>query len=352
MNNPVIQIGQSQLSLQNKPYIVAELSANHGNNLETALKTVSAAKYAGADAIKLQTYTADSITLNHKSEIFKINQGTTWDGEYLYDLYEKAHMPWEWHESIFNLAKDLDLDCFSSPFSLEAVDYLKKFNPPAFKIASFEITDIPLIKYTAKQQKPIIISTGIANEADIKLAIDTCHQAGNLDVILLKCTSAYPAPMDSLQLRLIPVMRNQFNTLVGLSDHSQGIIAPIIATSFNAVFIEKHFILDKSIGGPDAHFSLEPKEFKEMVNAVHQTFEALGTELNRFPSNQTKSQFARSLFIVKDVKKGDFISEENVRSIRPSHGLHPKYYESILGKLFSQDLPAGTPLSEEHYSNS
>ncbi len=352
MNNAVVHIGQSKLSLSTRPYIVAELSANHGNSLELALKTVSAAKSAGADAIKLQTYTADSITFNHKSEIFKINQGTVWDGEYLYDLYEKAHMPWEWHDPIFKLAKELGIDCFSSPFSPEAVDYLKKFNPPAFKIASFEITDIPLIKYAAKQNKPIIISTGIANENDIKLALDACHQVGNSEVILLKCTSAYPAPIDSLQLRLIPIMRKQFNTLVGLSDHSKGIIAPTIATSLNAVFIEKHFILDKSVGGPDAHFSLEPKEFKEMVDTVHKTFEALGPEVNSFPSTRPKSQFARSLFIVKDVKRGDCISQENIKSIRPSHGLHPKYYESILGKTFRQDLPAGTPLSKDHYSES
>lgn len=352
MSNDIIHIGEKELSPHKRPYIVAELSANHGNSLDIALKTVHEAKLAGADAIKLQTYTADSITFNHKSEIFKINQGTVWDGEYLYDLYEKAHMPWEWHDPIFKLAKELGLDCFSSPFSPEAVDYLKKFNPPAFKIASFEITDIPLIKYVAKQNKPIIISTGIANEEDIKLALDACHQVGNSKVILLKCTSAYPAPIDSLQLRLIPIMRKQFKTLVGLSDHSKGIIAPAIATSLNAVFIEKHFILDKSVGGPDAHFSLEPKEFKEMVDAVHQAFEALGQDVSRFPSSQPKSQFARSLFIVKDVKQGDCISQENIKSIRPSHGLHPKYYESILGKRFKQDLSAGTPLSKEHYSDS
>ena len=259
-----------------KCFIIAELSANHGGKLETALETVRAAKRTGADAIKIQTYTADTITLNSNKDCFKINQGTHWDGQYLYDLYKEASLPWEWHSKIFEVAKEEGLVCFSSPFDNSAVDLLEELNTPIYKIASFEITDIPLIEYAASKGKPMIISTGIAEIADIELAIETCKKAGNNDITILKCTSAYPADPKDANLLTIPDIKSRFRVKVGLSDHTMGIEGPIIATVLGATVIEKHFILDKSIGGPDAHFSLDEKEFTEMVNAVRKAEEMMG----------------------------------------------------------------------------
>ena len=329
-------------------FIIAELSANHGGKLDVALETVKAAKRSGADAIKIQTYTADTITLNSRKEAFKIKQGTHWDGLYLYDLYKEASLPWEWHKPIFDLAEELDLVCFSSPFDFSAVDFLDELNTPIYKIASFEITDIPLIEYTAKKGKPMIISTGIAEIEDIELAIETCRKVGNNDITILKCTSAYPADPADANLMTIPDIKERFGVKAGLSDHTMGIEGPVVATVLGATVIEKHFILDKSIGGPDAHFSLDEKEFTEMVRAVRKAEQMIGEAEYEMTEKKKKSrQFSRSLFVVKDVKAGEPITRDNVRSIRPGFGMHPKHLSEIVGKTFEQDLEKGTPLSLE-----
>ena len=335
----------------NKCFIIAELSANHGGEIDIALETIRAAKRAGADAIKIQTYTADTITLNSNKDCFKINQGTHWDGQYLYDLYKEASLPWEWHSKIFEVAKEEGLVCFSSPFDNSAVDLLEELNTPIYKIASFEITDIPLIEYIASKGKPMIISTGIAEIADIKLAIEACKKVGNNDITILKCTSAYPAEPKDANLLTIPDIKSRFGVKVGLSDHTMGIEGPVVATVLGAKVIEKHFILDKSVGGPDAHFSLDEKEFTEMVNAVRKAEEMMGIVDYKMTEKKKKSrQFSRSLFIVKDVKVGEKLSKENVRSIRPGFGLHPKHLKDILGKKFKNNFSKGTPLSENLFS--
>jgi pseudaminic acid synthase len=333
----------------NKCFIIAELSANHGGELEIALETIRAAKRAGADAIKIQTYTADTITLNSKKDYFKINQGTHWDGQYLYDLYKEASLPWDWHTKIFEVAKEEGLVCFSSPFDNSAVDLLEELNTPIYKIASFEITDIPLIEYAASKGKPMILSTGIAEIEDIELAIETCKKAGNNDITILKCTSAYPADPKDANLLTIPDIKSRFGVKVGLSDHTMGIEGPVVAVVLGATVIEKHFILNKSIGGADAHFSLDEKEFTEMVNAVRKAEEMIGKVDYEMTDKKKKSrQFSRSLFIVEDVKKGELITKNNVRSIRPGFGLHPKYLEGILGKKINKDILKGEPLDFKH----
>ncbi|MBC8399225.1 MAG: pseudaminic acid synthase [Flavobacteriales bacterium] len=327
-------------------FIIAELSANHGGEIEIAIETIKAAKRAGADAIKLQTYTADTITLNSKKEYFKINQGTHWDGQYLHNLYKEAYLPWEWHEELFKVAKAEGLVCFSSPFDFTAVDFLEELNCPIYKIASFEITDIPLIEYVASKGKPMIISTGIAEIEDIELAIETCKKAGNNDITILKCTSAYPADPKDANLLTIQDIAKRFKVKSGLSDHTLGIEAPMIAVAIGATVIEKHFILDKSIGGADAHFSLDENEFKAMVDAVRLTEKMTGKVDYEMTESKKKSrEFSRSLFIIKDVKKGELISNENIRSIRPGFGLHPKELPNIIGKKFSKNQEKGTPLS-------
>jgi pseudaminic acid synthase len=333
------------MNSSNNCFIIAELSANHGGKIEKAKKTIRAAKRAGADAIKLQTYTADTITLDCKLEYFKITQGTHWDGQYLYDLYKKASLPWEWHKELFEVANEEGLICFSSPFDFTAVDFLETLDCPIYKIASFEITDIPLIKYVASKGKPIIISTGIAAIQDIELAINTCKEEGNNDITILKCTSAYPASPEDANLLPSPDIAKRFGVKVGLSDHTLGTESPMVATALGATVIEKHFILDKSIGGADAHFSLDENEFKEMVDAVRLTEKLLGKIDYEMTEKKIKSrEFSRSLFVVEGVKKGDLITPENVRSIRPGYGLHPKYYNEILGKTFSADVERGQPL--------
>ena len=335
----------------NKCFIIAELSANHGGKLDIALETIRAAKRSGADAIKIQTYTADTITLDSKKDFFKINQGTHWDGQYLYDLYKEASLPWEWHSKIFEVAKEEGLVCFSSPFDNSAVDLLEKLNTPIYKIASFEITDIPLIEYAASKGKPMIISTGIAEIKDIELAIKACKKSGNNDITILKCTSAYPSDPKDSNLLTIPDIKTRFGVKVGLSDHTMGIEGPVVATVLGATVIEKHFILNKSIGGADAHFSLDEKEFTEMVNSVRKAEEMLGKVDYAMSEKKMKSrQFSRSLFVVKNVKIGDQITLENVRSIRPGFGLHPKHFSLIIGKQFNQDLEKGTPLSFELFN--
>lgn len=326
-------------------FIIAELSANHNGSLQTAIETIKAAKRAGANAIKLQTYTADTITIDCKSEDFKIKQGTIWDGKYLYDLYKEAYTPWEWHEELFNAAKHEGLICFSSPFDRTAVDILDTLNTPVYKIASFEITDIPLIEYVASKGKPVIISTGIAGLEDIELALDACKRMGNNQIILLKCTSSYPAPIEEANIAMIPDLARRFGVISGLSDHTMGITVPIVATVLGAKVIEKHLILDRSIGGPDASFSLNEEEFKAMVKAVREAEFAVGKIDYKLSDKMLKSrEFSRSLYVVEDINVGEVITEQNVRSIRPSYGLHPKYFKETLGKIAKSVLKRGFPL--------
>ncbi len=330
--------------MNNKVFIIAELSANHNGNKQVAIDTIRAAKRAGADAIKLQTYTADTITLDSDKDDFII-KGTIWEGRKLYDLYQEAYTPWEWHKELFDVAKEEGLVCFSSPFDKTAVDLLEELDNPIYKIASFEITDIPLIEYIASKGKPIIMSTGIAEYEDIKLAIETCRKSGNNDITLLKCTSSYPAPIEEANLVMMQRFAKDFGVKVGLSDHTLGITVPIVATVLGAKVIEKHFILDRSIGGPDASFSLDEKEFAEMVTAVRQAEKSMGKETYELTEKQKSSKaFARSLYVAEDVKKGDIITEYNVRSVRPGFGLHPKYLNKILGKEFKAEMKKGDRL--------
>ncbi len=340
-----MKIGNKQVGGHNPCFIIAELSANHNGSIDIAIETIRAAKKAGADAIKLQTYTPDTLTIDCSNKYFRIGGGTLWDGKTLYELYGEAYTPWEWHQKLFEVAKEEGLICFSSPFDFTAVDFLEKIDVPAYKIASFEIQDIPLIEYTASKGKPIIISTGIAEEVDIQLAVDTCRKVGNNNIILLKCTSSYPAPLELANLNTIPDLKKRFGVEVGFSDHTYGALAPTVATTLGAKVIEKHFILDKNIGGPDADFSLDVEEFTDLVNKVRDTEKLLGKvsyEISDRVKNNRK--FSRSLFIIKDVKEGDVVTDENIRSIRPGYGLHPKYYQDVLGKKFKKDISRGEPL--------
>ncbi len=332
-------------------FIIAELSANHNGSLETALETVRAAKRAGANCIKLQTYTADTLTINSDKEDFMI-KGTIWEGKNYYQLYGEAYTPWEWHSEIMSVAKEEGLICFSSPFDPTSVDFLENLNVPAYKIASFEITDIPLIEYVASKGKPVIISTGIATLEDIELAIDACHRMGNHDIALLKCTSSYPAPIEEANMVMVKDLAERFNVISGLSDHTLGSIVPIVATCFGARIIEKHFILNHSIGGPDASFSMDEKEFSDMVKAVRDAEKAIGVIDYNLTDKQVKGRdFSRSLYVVKDIKAGEVITKENVRSIRPGFGLHPKYYNDILEKSFKKNFTSGDRFSIEDLSD-
>ncbi|MCX6158525.1 MAG: pseudaminic acid synthase [Ignavibacteriae bacterium] len=332
-------------------FIIAELSANHNHNLKTALKTIEAVKECGANAIKFQTYTPDTMTIDSDKDYFKIRGTELWDGKTLYNLYKEAYTPWEWHKELFEKARSLGLVCFSTPFDRSAVDFLEEIGNPIYKVASFEIQDIPLIEYMATKGKPMIISTGIAELEDIELAINACRNSGNNQIALLKCTSAYPAPVDEANLKTIPDMAKRFGVITGLSDHSLGISLPIAAVSLGAKIVEKHFILDKNIGGPDAAFSLEPKEFKEMVKSIREVEKALGKVEYEITEKAKKGKvFGRSLFVVKDIKAGDVFTETNIRSIRPGYGLHPKYYNEIIGKIASKDVERGEPLNWEMVS--
>lgn len=323
-------------------YIIAELSANHGHKLENALASVRAAKQAGANAIKLQTYTADTITLDCNSEDFQVKSGTLWDGMTLYQLYQQAYTPWEWHQAIFDEAKRVGIDCFSTPFDKSAVDFLETLGNPIYKIASFEITDIPLIEYAASKQKPMIISTGIATPDDIQLAIDTCHKVGNNDITLLHCVSAYPAPLENVNLRTMNDMAIRYGVKVGLSDHTLGSDVALAAVALGAKVIEKHFILDRLFGGPDADFSMQSEEFAAMIHSIRNVEKALGNvqykeDITKIPGRE----FSRSLYVAEDVKAGEVITENNVRSVRPGYGLHPKYYHNLLGKKIKIDVQKG-----------
>lgn len=333
--------------MNNKTYIVAELSANHGHKLENALASVHAAKAAGADAIKIQTYTADTITLDCKTDDFLI-KGGLWDGENLYGLYQKAYTPWEWHKAIFDEAKKVGIDCFSTPFDKSAVDFLEELHNPIYKIASFEITDIPLIEYAASKHQPMVISTGIATMQDIEDAVKACHRVGNHDVTLLKCTSAYPAPIEAANLRTMLDMQIRFGVKVGLSDHTMGSDVALAAVAMGATMVEKHFIMDRAIGGPDAAFSMLQDEFAAMVQSIRNVEKALGEVV--YPNDPSKikgREFSRSLYVAEDMKTGDIITEQNVRSVRPGYGLAPKFLPEILGKRVNRDLKKGKRMSLE-----
>ena len=330
-----------------KTFIVAELSANHGHKLDVALESVRAAKEAGADAVKIQTYTADTITLNCDADDFKV-KGTLWDGRTLYDLYQEAYTPWEWHQAIFDEAKKCGLICFSTPFDKTAVDFLEDLGNPIMKIASFEITDIPLIEYAAKKGKPMVISTGIAIPEDIELAVKTCKDAGNDDITLLKCTSSYPAPIEDANLKTMVDMKEHYGVKVGLSDHTMGYDVAVAAVALGATLVEKHFILDRSIGGPDAAFSMEIGEFAAMVKSIRNVEKAIGEVV--YPTDPSKikgREFCRSLYVAENVKAGDIVSEKNVQSVRPGYGLHPKFLPKVLGKRFVKDCTRGERFSLE-----
>ncbi|EGK8105390.1 pseudaminic acid synthase [Campylobacter lari] len=336
-------------NLDEKVFIIAELSANHANSLEVALKTIKAAKEAGADAIKIQTYTPNSLTLNSNKKDFII-EGGLWHGRKLYELYEEAKTPYEWHEKLFECAKNKGLICFSSPFSKEDVNFLKQFNPPAYKIASFEVNDYDFVRYVAKENKPTLVSTGIAYEEELEMVVKIFQEENNPNLIFLKCTSAYPSQICDLNLNTIKTLQNKFNTTVGLSDHSEGFLAPTLAVALGAKVIEKHFILDKTLKSADAKFSLDYEEFKQMCNMIRKSEQALGKASLTIDKKTLKNRhFARSLYASKDIKKGEIFTQENVKSVRPSLGLHPKFLPNILGKKATCDIEFGQALEEKYF---
>jgi len=330
-------------------YIIAELSANHNQDYAQAVKLVQAAKAAGADAVKLQTYTADTLTIKSDQKYFKIGGGTLWDNKTLHDLYREAYTPWEWQPKLKKVAEDLGLDFFSSAFDETAVDFLEQMNVPAHKLASFEIVDMQLIEKMASTGKPIIMSTGMATDAEIAEAIEVARRSGAKEIALLKCTSAYPALPKEMNLRAIPYLKQKFQVPVGLSDHTLGYDIPSVAVALGACIIEKHFTLSRQIPGPDSAFSLEPEEFKLLVGSIRKTEQALGSPKLEVGEREQKSLvFRRSLFVVKNMKTGEAFSKNNVRSIRPGYGLPPKYLTSIVGSHAKNDISAGTPLKWEY----
>lgn len=338
---------ESKIKSKNgRTYIVAELSANHGGSIETAKETIKVIHEAGADAVKLQTYTPDTITLDCDNEYFQITQGTIWDGTTLHKLYQTAYTPWEWHEELYAYARDLGLDIFSSPFDPTAVDLLESLDNPIYKVASFEIMDLPLIKYMAEKGKPMVISTGVATLGEIQEALDTCRAVGNHDITLLKCTSSYPAPYEDMNILTIPNMREIFGVDVGLSDHSMGTTVALGAVALGANFIEKHVILDKSVDSADAAFSMDMEEFKRLVDEIRILELALGEISYDLTEKQISSrEHSRSLFVVRDIEAGEEISPDNVRSIRPGYGLAPKYTDEVMGKRAKKKIAKGTPLA-------
>lgn len=342
-------LGDKIINDNSETFIIAEMSANHMMDFDRAVKIIESAKKAGADAIKLQTYTPDTITLDCDNKYFQITQGTIWDGTTLHKLYETAYTPWEWQPELKSIAEENGLICFSSPFDLTAVDFMEEMDMPVYKVASFEITDIPLIRKIARLKKPIIMSTGIAYPEDIELALETCEKEGNEDVMLLKCTSAYPSPYEDINLRVIPDMAEKYNVLTGISDHTMGNAVAVGSIPLGAKIIEKHLTLRRDDGGPDGAFSMEPEEFREMVDNIRMVEKALGRVTYDLTEKQVKSrEHSRSLFAVKDIKKGDIITKENVRSVRPGFGLHTKYYDEILGKCVNRDIELGTPMDAEY----
>ena len=328
-----------------KCFIIAEMSANHMQNFDRAVEIIKKAKWAGADAIKLQTYTPDTITLNCDNEYFQIKQGTIWDGTTLHKLYQTAYTPWEWQGKLKEIAEEEGLVFFSSPFDFTSVDFLESINVPAYKIASFEITDIPFIEYIAAKEKPVIISTGIARLGDIQDAIDACYRMGNREIAILKCTSAYPAPVDEINLKTMVNMKETFNLITGLSDHTMGTTVSIASVAMGAKIVEKHLTLRREDGGADSQFSMEPEEFKEMVDAIRMTERAMGKVTYDLSEKQKNSrEHSRSLFVVKDIKAGEVLTNENVKSIRPGFGIATKYINDILGKKATRNIEKGTPV--------
>lgn len=345
--NKNIKIAKSTISRDSKTYIVAEMSGNHNGHINRAKEIIKEVARTGADAIKLQTYTADTITIDCDSDIFMTGDGL-WQGRTLYDLYQEAHTPWEWQGELQDYALSLGLDFFSSPFDLTAIDFLEKLKVPAYKVASFEINDIPFLRKIARTGKPIIISTGIAYLSDIELAIKTCKSEGNENVILLKCTSEYPAPFEDMNLNTIKNMSDTFDCLVGLSDHTLGTETAIASVALGASMVEKHFTLSRSEGGVDSAFSMEPDEFAKMIEQIRNVEKALGKVTYSLTDAQIDSRkYARSLFVVEDVKKGEVFTEKNIRSIRPNAGMPTKYYDKVLGKRASKDIAKGTPLKRD-----
>ena len=329
---------------KNKAFLVAELSANHNQDKNLAFEMIKAAKDSGADAIKLQTYTPDCMTINCDLEDFQI-KGTLWNGKNFYALYQEAMTPWEWHKELFEYAQSLGLVCFSTPFSKEGVDFLESLGHPIYKVASFEIVDLELVAYMARLGKPMILSKGIATKEEISEAIAVCKQAGSSDITLLQCTSSYPAPLNNANLSLIPRLKQDFGVEVGLSDHTLGITAPIAAATLGAKVIEKHFILNRKLGGVDSAFSLEPSEFAAMAKAVREVEELLGIPTYELTQKSKEGRvFMRSLYVVKDVKKGEIIGEDSVRSIRPGYGIAPKHLKEVIGKHATHDLYRGKAL--------
>lgn len=341
----MLTINGKEIGPHRPVYVVAEMSANHNQDLEHAVRILEAAKAAGADAVKLQTYTPDTLTIDCDNEYFRIN-GTIWQGKNLHQLYGEAYTPWEWHPKLKKVADGLELDLFSTPFDSTAVDFLESINLPAYKVASFEILDLALLKKLAGTGKPIIVSTGMASLGEIEEAVKTLRKCGGSQIALLKCTSAYPALPEDMNLRTIPHMAQAFGLPVGVSDHTLGIAAPVTAVALGASIIEKHLTLSRAERGPDSEFSLEPQEFKAMATAVREAQKALGSVCYE-PSNRERNtrSFRRSLFVVRNMRSGESFSEENVRCIRPAHGLHPRYHEIILGRHAACDIKKGTPLN-------
>lgn len=341
-----IRLGNRVIGNDAPCFIIAEMSGNHNMEYERAVEIVKAAKRAGADAVKLQTYTADTITLNSDKEYFKT--GHIWEGTTLYKLYQQAYTPWEWQPKLKALADEIGIILFSSPFDHSSVDFLEDMYVPAYKIASYEITDIPLIEKVAKTGKPIILSTGIADEKDIELAVETCKKIGNEQIILLKCTSEYPAPFEDMNLKVIPLLQEAFHCVAGLSDHSMGDELAIAAVAMGAKVIEKHFTLRRSDGGVDSSFSMEEEEFATMVTRIRNVEKAMGIASFQLPEKQrNEKKGGRSLFVCKNIKEGEVFTEENIRSVRPGYGLHTKYYEQIIGKHSSRDLEFAEPLLKD-----
>lgn len=341
----VIKINRRAVGGKHPAFIIAELSANHLHDFRIAVKTIKAIKKSGADAVKLQTYTADTMTIDSQKRYFKIRQGTIWDGKNLYQLYKEAYTPWHWQAKLKKIAEELGLICFSSPFDNTAVDFLEKIGTPAYKVASFEITDIPLIEYISSKHKPVIISTGVATYPEIMSAVAACKKMGNSQIALLKCTSAYPSYPKEANLKLIQRLKKDFRAVIGISDHTLGNIVSVAAVALGAKIIEKHFILDRKMGGPDAAFSLEPTEFSIMVKLIRETEDSLGdADYSLSPRAQRNRAFTRSLFVVQRVRRKEFFTKDNVRSIRPGYGLSPAYIKYVLGKRATRDIEKGTPM--------
>ena len=350
--NQRVKLADHYIGKDDPVYIVAEMSANHNNDFNRAIEIIHAAKEAGADAIKLQTYTADTMTIDSDKSYFQIDGGTLWDGMTLYKLYQKAYTPWEWQPKLMEEANKLGLDCFSTPFDKTSLDFVEQMNMPAIKIASYEITDIPLIRMCAAKKKPIILATGVATLDDIRLAIEACIQEGNKDVVLLKCVSAYPTPYEDVNLNMIKGLADEYGCIMGLSDHTMGWTVPIAAVSLGARMVEKHLTLRRADGGADGAFSMEPEEFAEMVKSIRIVEKALGSSKYKLtPAQEKEREGARSLFIVEDIKKGEKLTAANIRSIRPQQGsgLPPIEYDNVIGKIASKDLFRGEPLKYDDF---